>query len=233
MTAIADHAGAFVASLSSGAGVGPSTVFAAALLVGAAHALMPGHGKAMLAVHQARLDAGRAAVPAAVVDGLTLAAARVTSAVVLVTLGFGLARAAGLHLSPGAVQAVAGAVLVCLGAATVLRSVPQAVPGVAGGFASDAPAPRGLRAPILVLALTPEPLALTIALLAATDPGGIAIFALPGLALGMGATLAAAAALALGLGAGRRNAALHRLAPPLTGAVVVAAGLAVLAAAGG
>jgi nickel/cobalt transporter (NicO) family protein len=92
--------------------------FGSALVLGAAHALTPGHGKTVVAAYLAgtrgnRFDALRL--------GLTVTAAHTASVFVLAILAFYLAESIELRVVQPWIQAASGALVFAIGAWTLLR----------------------------------------------------------------------------------------------------------------
>ena len=182
------------------------------LLFGLAHALLPGHGKALLAAHHllartSRDERGSAFLP--VMDGLILAGTRTLIAFAIVVGAASTARVLGWMPTPRMFQIAVGIALLAF-AAHALRHllvhrtrpamaghIPQDLDEAARTDAARGGEPSSLRGPLVTLAFAPEPVALAIASLgiAQQDLRGAAYLAL-GLALGMGATLGTAAAFA-------------------------------------
>ena len=179
---------------------------AGGFLFGAVHALLPGHGKTLLAGRYAlarnpvaRTPALRFALP--LVDGLTLSATRVFLAFALVVGSVTLARSLGFAVPLKTLQIVAGALLLALAAHFLWAARAR----------RDGPARQPIDASLLVLALAPEPMALAITSFGLAE-GDLraAVLVLAGLALGVGATLGLAATAARAARGGERVA---RLAP--------------------
>ena len=177
---------------------GPLTILAVAFGFGLLHALLPGHGKALLAAHGAAVRPGGGRVVSPLLDGLTLAGSRGLVAFVLVVGSVQLAGWLGVTLPVRALQIGAGLALVAFAlhlawqAGLQRRAVALGPDPVPAGTAGQ-PLERSL----LVLSLTPEPvtLALTSFGLAGGDLGSAALAAL-GVALGTGVTLGVTTALA-------------------------------------
>ena len=219
-----------LAALAGDAGAAlPLALLAAAL--GFAHALLPGHGKALLAARHGALGEtmeGRAAVlGAAMLDGLLLAGSRTLVSAALVVGAARLGEALGRPLPPLALQVVAGVVLLGLAVRMALGARDGAASRETGRSRRDTPA---LGTPLLVLALTPEPLSISIVALALGGRPELGL-ALLGFAVGLGLALGLAAMLgALG---GERLGPLVRDPGRSTrlvhAALIALAGVAVLA----
>ncbi len=175
---------------------------------GAVHVLLPGHGKILLAARhlasKTPMDNGpvstRAeslAVP--VLDAFAFAGARALVAFALVICAIYAATAFGVAVPLSALRVLAGCALIAIGLHLLLHTVTRnkqtvALPGAGVSDEADIavhPLPlRQLNRSLVLLAITPEPVALAIASF------GIAQFDVPAsalgilcLALGMGTTL--------------------------------------------
>lgn len=132
MTSLPDWNDALRTLLAPGGNLGAGAAFGAAVLVGLIHALLPGHGKTLLAAHRLRTATEQgtgSALAGALIDGLILAAARVTAAVILAAVGLDLARGAGVSLSPEGVQMAAGLLLIGVGVVTAAHRERHTVTG--------------------------------------------------------------------------------------------------------
>lgn len=171
---------------------------------GAVHVLLPGHGKILLAArHMAAKDATRDkpmerwAVP--VLDAFAFAGARALVAFALVIGTIYAATSFGVAVPVGGLRILAGCALIAIGAHlllhTVVRSrgpIPATGPALPEGMEIGVqPVPlRQLTRSLMLLAITPEPVALAIASfgIAQFDVSASALGILC-LALGMGTTL--------------------------------------------
>lgn len=158
-------------------------IFALALLLGAFHSLLPGHGKTLLAATHAT---GRTTLPSALRDAVLIGTMRVATAALIALTGSGIASfvTGGGRLAEARLGAAVGVVFVLLGlwlAWTAWR-LPHASP-----MPSDRAGPR----PVLLLGFVPDPVSLGV-LIAATLAGAplMGVVAALGLAFGMTLTLA-------------------------------------------
>lgn len=229
--------------LSALAGGGSSLALALlGALLGFVHALLPGHGKAMLSARHAAGARGTVAAASAMLDGMLVAGSRtlVSAALVIATLWLGAVF--GRAPSPATLQAVAGLVLVAIALRMALQAAPADGQGrgpaharetvredgaAREGEASGARAGRSLTLPLVVLSLTPEPLSLSLAALALGGrPGvgaGLVGFAVGlGLALGLAGMAGAVAAGRVRGWLGRRSAVTSRIHAALVGLAGVA-----------
>ncbi len=206
---------------------------------GAVHVLLPGHGKLLLA---ARHLAGRRgvgtrnvetiAVP--VLDAFAFAGARALVAFALVIGAIYAATAFGVAAPVRTLRVLAGCALIAIGAHLLLHAVirrpePVLATGPEGaGEASTLPVPlQQLNRSLVLLAATPEPVALAIASFGITQFNvSTSALGILCLALGMGTTLAITT-----LFAGRQSRLTTRVLPwsglligiilALTGAIVI------------
>ena len=206
----------------------PLALLALAFALGAVHTVLPGHGKALMAGVHSRAREGWSDVATRT---YFIALMRATVSLIVVTGSAYLASKLGLRpFEIGAMMA--GLVLVGLGAWLVSRSVAPArsarlhsVPSF--GLAASDPNERERTAPLYLLGLVPDPLAIVVlsaAVAVGAQTGGL--IAVAGLALGMGTMLLVAAK-----GGGRliERASGAVTAVPLGGAVRVGAGLVTIA----
>ena len=190
---------------------------------GLVHALLPGHGKALLGFRHALPVAGGATGPAAtryvlpLLDGIAISGARALTALLLVVAAAAIARTLGVTVSPERLRMSVGlALLVFAGfvAFHALRHGPAAL-----GPTRKLAAPLG--GSLVAIAFVPEPVALGVASLGLF--GGdlqAAAFVLMGLALGMGTTLGLFAALAANGARSRAGAQLAARAAPYAAALL-------------
>ena len=214
-------------------------LLAGGLGFGALHALLPGHGKTLLAGRYALARSGATGLVLPLVDGMTLAATRVFLAFALVVGSVALADALGFALPLRMLQLVAGLALLAIAAHLVWPAGwPVRRPASAAARPDVRPTPlaasrRPIDASLLVLALTPEPMAIAVTSFGLAERNlRAAALVLTGLALGVGLTLGLAAALAR---AARGGGMLARLVPhagtlvalalALTGALTIAEAL--------
>ena len=188
----------------------PLWLLALGFAFGAVHGLLPGHGKALLAARHAM---SFAAAPApgrsvtVILDGLALAGARALVAVALVLVSVEAARGLGFTVSVEWLRRFVGVLLVAM-AVHVLWHVRLHVPSIPSGGArtplasspatqTSAPGDGAFGAPLLALALVPEPVAMVVASfgVAQHDMRAAALLVL-GLVLGLGGTIGTAALLA-------------------------------------
>ena len=193
-----------------GRAANPLTLAGFGFAFGAAHGLLPGHGKALLAARHVATGRDAHGAPAALalplLDGLLLAGTRTLIAFALVVGSVEASRRLGLAIPVRGVRIAAGGVLIAFALqlawrariARHVRSDPDLAAIERAGLPSDTGMNRStFDRSLMVLALAPEPMALAIASfgMAQGDLRAAASVAL-GLALGVGATLGVAAALA-------------------------------------
>jgi ABC-type nickel/cobalt efflux system permease component RcnA len=139
--------------------------FGSALVLGAAHALTPGHGKTVVAAYLVgtrgnRFDALRL--------GLTVTAAHTASVFVLAILAFYLAENIDLRLVQPWIQALSGALVFCIGAWTLAQRFRQSAADAAVSVVPDHGHPHGVSLKALGISggIVPCPEALALLLIA-------------------------------------------------------------------
>lgn len=213
----------------------PWVLLGLAIGLGFVHALLPGHGKAMLAARHAALGEARPMVAAfsAMLDGLLVAGSRTVVGAALVIGTAQLGSTLGRAPSPGMLQAVAGCVLLVIAGHMLLDSVygrgakPRTTVPMhrePTGDAAGATAVRQLTLPLVVLALTPEPLSISLVALVLSGPATLGV-SLVGFALGLGGALGLAALLGAAGGRGRFGALFERRNVVVQRALAVLIGL--------